>query len=96
MTLQALRDTVIVTPIYQVSSRSIIIPKSALKYLQYDGQVFGEVISVGPEYRQTYGDGQHLKAGDQIIFQRHEGKSFKIGGKLYLKLKSRWIHGVVN
>jgi len=83
--LQALRDEIIVKPVFVERKGVLVIPKSALKYKQYDGEVYGEVISIGPKYPYN------LKPGDKVIWQRHEGKKIIFEGETYLILKARWV-----
>ncbi len=91
MILQALRDDVIVKPLYETKKSAIIIPQSAVKYKKYDGQVRAEVISVGKNYPYD-----ELKQGDRIVFQKEEGVKFVYQGETYLKLKSRWVQCLDN
>jgi co-chaperonin GroES (HSP10) len=89
MTLQAIHDTVIVKPLYEETNGNIVIPPSARAYKQLHGQIIGQVISVGPRYKYN------LQPGQMISFQRNEGQRFIVDGETYLKLRSRWIMGVV-
>lgn len=84
---QALRDEATVKPIYQESVGSIILPKGLSEFKQYNGEVYGEVLSVGSKNKLD------IKAGDKINWQRHEGKRFWYQGELYLAIKERWIMG---
>ena len=93
--MQALRDDVIVRPIYTEHKGLIEIPKTALEYKQYAGGVFGEVVSVGQKFSQTFG-GEKLENGENIIFTRHEGKRFTHEGIKYLKLSAKWVLAKVN
>lgn len=79
----ALRDDVIVRRIFEPHRGLIVIPKSATKFKQYDGEVYGEVVSVGPKFKYD------VKPGDKINFQRHEGNKFIYNGETYLRLKTR-------
>lgn len=81
----ALRDDIIVKLIFEPHKGLIVIPKSATKFKQYDGEVYGEVVAVGPKYKYD------LKPGDKVNFQRHEGIKFMVEGVTYLKLKSKWV-----
>ena len=90
MTIQALKDNLIVKPLYKKTEGSIIIPDSAVKHKQYDMSAYGLVVSVGKEYKYE------IKAGDVIAFQKHEGKRFTYEGETYLMMKSRWVHGKVS
>jgi co-chaperonin GroES (HSP10) len=87
--LQALGNNIIVKLVLEEHKGLIEIPKTALKYKQYDGEVFGEVVSVGPKYKYD------LNPGDKIIFVRHEGNKFIYEGITYLRLKERWPQAVV-
>jgi co-chaperonin GroES (HSP10) len=89
MKLQALRDEAIVKLVIQEHQGLIKIPESATKFKQYDGEVFGEVLSVGPKHRLG------VKSGDKIIFQRHEGQKIIYGRDKYLVVKEKWIMGVI-
>jgi len=89
--LQALNSNIIIKPIYEEKKSSLIIPRSAKEYRQYYGQIYGEVISIGDDYPYK----NDLKIGDKIYFQRHEGKKILYQGEMYLVLRERWIHGVI-
>ena len=86
--LQALKDNVIVRPIYEERKGNIIIPEGAKVFKQYHGFVVGEVVSVGKRYPYP------LKAGDRVLWRRHEGKKVFEDGKLYFVLKERWVEAV--
>ena len=88
--LKALRDEVIVRLVYQKREGLIAIPQSAIKFKQYDGQVYGQVLSVGPKHKLG------VKAGDIINWQRHEGKKIIFGGQTYFAVRERWVMGRVN
>ena len=89
--MQAIGKNTIVRPIYDEKSKGgIIIPEGAKKYKQYDTEVRGEVISVGPESEFK----SLLKPGDKVIWVRHEGKRFYYEGEMFLSIKDRWIRGV--
>ena len=88
--LQALRDNVIVKPIYEEQKGSIIIPKSAEVFKQYHGFVMGEVVSIGKKYPYP------LKAGDRVLWRRHEGKKVYEDGQLYFVLKERWVESIIS
>jgi len=86
--LQAQRDNVIVVPVYQKKVADLIhIPENAVKYKQYDGMVYGRVISVGPECKFE------LVPGDIMIWQRNEGIKIIYEGVEYLRVKPRAIYG---
>ena len=98
--IQALRNEIIVKPFFLDIDTvgSIIIPKSAQKYKQYDTPVRGEVVSIGPRYR--YRD--QIKIGDTVIWENYrnsgggyEGVKFVYEGVTYLKLKEKWVHAVI-
>ena len=83
--LQAMRDMVIVKPVYEEHRGNIVIPKSAKQFKQYHGSVIGIVVSVGPKYLYE------LKAGDRVIWRRHEGKKVYENRELYFALKEKWV-----
>ena len=89
--LQAIGKTIIVQPIYEKKKETIIIPRSALEYKQYYGQVYGLVISIG-KYCKFKDD---LKIGDIISFTRHEGKKIIFNNKKYFVLRERWILAII-
>lgn len=100
--LQALRDDVIVQPIFQDKVGLIEIPEASKfgknsshgEFRLYHGFVHGRVISVGPRYKETF-NGRPLQAGDKVIWTRHEGKRMFEDGKEYLLLKSKYVHAVI-
>ena len=87
--LQALRDEVIVIPHYVERKSSILIPSYAPKFKQYDGQVYGTVVSVGPRHKLG------VKSGDKINWTRNEGKKIIHDGRIYFAVRECWIMGVV-
>ncbi|MDD5355069.1 MAG: hypothetical protein PHY56_00805 [Candidatus Omnitrophica bacterium] len=101
--LQAIKDNVIVKPVYQEKVGNIILPglskfgKNSGKgeFQLYHGFIYGVVESVGKDYKETF-EGRLLQAGDKIIWQRHEGKPFLYNRETYLKLKSKWVLAVLN
>ena len=88
--LQALRDEIIVRPIFEKHKGLVIIPQSAKKYKQYDGQVFGEVLSVGLRHKLG------VQAGDRICWMRHEGKKIVYQGNVYFAVRERWVMGKIS
>ena len=80
--LNAVRDMVIVELEYAEKVGSIIIPDVAK---QYHGPVWGRVVSVGPDYKHG------LKPGDKVYYRRHEGYVIRIGEKIYMALKEKWV-----
>ena len=87
---QALRNEIIVKVIRENKSSNIIIPETAKKFKLYDGEVKGEVISIGKDSKFK----NDLKQGDYINWQRHEGKLLKIIDQVeYYSIKDRWIMG---
>ena len=101
--LTALRDFVIVKPVYQDRVGRVIIPDMPVsgikdsrtgRFRLYDGFIYGEVVSVGKEYKETF-DGRQLQAGDKIVWTRHEGIKFTYERQEYIKLKARWVLGVI-
>ena len=95
MLLKALRDEIIVKPIYETEQDAIVIPESAQEYKQYHGAVYGEVISVGPKFSLRFERGC-LVPGDKVIWQRHEGKRINYNNQKYLAVCSRWVMGRVD
>lgn len=90
--LQALRNEIIVRPIYEEKTRSgIIVPQWARQYKLYHGSIVGEVISVGPDSKFK----DEIKVGDKIYWRRHEGKKVWYERKLYFAVKERWVMGKV-
>lgn len=90
--LQALRNEVIVLPIYETKSRgNIIIPEHARTYKLYHGSIMGEVVSVGPssEFRNS------IQKNDKIYWRRHEGKKFLHDGQTYMSVKDQWVMGKI-
>lgn len=78
---------VIVRLQYATHAGMIEIPDSAK---MYNGDYWGEVISVGPEYPD-----RSLGVGDKIAYMRNEGYRFK-GFKdrqEYFSIKEKWIGG---
>jgi co-chaperonin GroES (HSP10) len=87
--IQALRDNIIVRPIFQEHKGLVEIPKDAQEFKQYHGEVFGEVVAIGKGYKYE------LEIGDKIIWQRHEGKPIIVDKEKYLVLKSKWVLAVI-
>ena len=90
MTLQALRDQVIVRPVHEKTRHGgMIILSDSAKYAtrKYMGDFYGVVVAIGPKY--PYKD--EVKLGDKILFRRHEGKVIMVAGIRYLILKERWV-----
>jgi len=82
--IKAVRDMVIVEVKYRDQEGKIFIPDNAK---QYNGEFWGEVVSVGPDNKKG------LKAGDKIMFVRHEGHPIEYEDTKYLAVKDRWIEG---
>ncbi len=89
--LQAISDNIIVELMFKQKEGLIQIPESAFKYKKYDCETYGKIISIGKNFR--YKD--ELKERDLVSFQKHEGIEIKYNGKIFLKLKSKWILGKV-
>lgn len=88
--LQALRDEIIVRPIYEeITKGGIIVPLQARTHKLYHGSITGEVISVGPKCKFD------IKPGDKIYWQRHEGKKVYVDRELFFAVRSRWVMGKV-
>ncbi len=91
--LQAMRDEVIVRPIYETKTKSgLIIPEGAGQYKLYHGSIYGYAISIGPDFPKMF---KSLKPGDKVIWRRHEGRKVYENRELYFTIKSRWIMGKV-
>ena len=90
---KALGEYLIVRPIFEIQSDSIIIPKSAMIYKRYKGKVVGEVLSVGSRVNLDKAEDRKLKAGDIIIYQKHEGYQFWMGVERaeYIRLHQHWV-----
>lgn len=82
--LQAVRDIVLVEPVYEKQSGLIWIPDQAQKQ---NSDFYGIVISLGPECPIK----DEIKSGDKIIFRRHEGTPIEHEGKKYLALQPKWV-----
>lgn len=82
-------SSVIARLVYRDTIRSIIVPDSAKTY---NGDYYGEVISVGPDYPD-----KSLKAGDKIIYLRNEGYTFKTHGtrEELISIQEKWIGGKI-
>lgn len=90
--IQALKDNLIIKPLYEEKKNSILIPQTAINYKRNKGNVLGLVISIGKDYKHK----DLLNPGDRISYQRGEGIKFIYQGETYLKLKARWVMGKVN
>jgi hypothetical protein len=96
--LQALRDEVIVKPVYQDKVGCIEIPEGSRfgknsghgQFRLYHGFIYGHIISVGPKYKETF-DGRILQSGDKVIWTRNEGKRLFWDRQEYLLLKSKHV-----
>ena len=90
--LQALRNEIIVRPIYEEKTRGgIIVPSWAREYKLYHGSIQGEVISVG--LKSKFKD--EIKPGDRIVWTRHEGKKILFEGQTYFAVRDRWVMGKI-
>lgn len=92
--LQALKDNIIVKPFYKKRISNLFIPETAVKFKQYDGFVYGEVMSIGRKFEIRFA-GTQLKVGDKVLWRRHEGVPIHHEGERYLKLKGKWIDGKI-
>ena len=90
--IQALKDNLIIKPLYEEKKNSIFIPQTAINYKRNKGNVLGLVISIGKD--SQYKDS--LSPGDNISYQRGEGIKFTYQGETYYKLKAKWVMGKVN
>ena len=102
--LQALRDDVIVKPVYQERIGKLFIP-GALRFGKnsgrgefqlYHGFIYGVVEAIGANYKDQTFDGEFLQVGDKILWVRHEGQKFNYQGQEYIRLKSRWVQAKIN
>jgi len=95
--LIALRNDVIVRPIYQRTIGNLIIPEGSRfgknsghgEFQLYDGFIYGIVESVGKDFKAQTFEGEQLKSGDKCIWERHEGKVWWHEGQEYILLKPR-------
>ena len=88
--LQVLKDNIIIKPIFEEHKGKIILLSHRTEFKQYHGFVYGVVMAVGPKYPYE------LKAGDKILFRRHEGKRIYIDRELYLVLREEWVDAIIN
>lgn len=89
--LRALRNEIIVKPIYEKNRGKIIIPPDSPHFKQYHGRITGEVISIGP--RSIFK--KDVDIGDKIVWLRHEGKKIIFERQVYFSVRDRWIMGKV-
>lgn len=81
--MEAVKDYIIVKLVYEKSIGNIIVPDTAK---QYNGDFFGEVISIGKDYSDN-----SLNVGDKVLFVRHEGYKLDNLKDNILCLKSKWV-----
>jgi len=94
--LQAVGQSYIIKPVWEKETGRYIrfwVPKRG-EWSQYDGFVYGLILSTGPKCVFTY-QGKLLQPGYKIIFQRHEGKMIKFEGEIYYKMRERWVQAVI-
>jgi len=93
--LQAVGQNYIIKPVWEKEAGKFRfwVPERGV-WAQYNGFVYGIVISTGPKCKLTYQD-KPLQSGMKIIFLRHEGKPIKYDGELYYKMKERWVQAVI-
>lgn len=84
--LKAMRDELIVLPLESEVTKSGIILVKNVK----DNNT-AKVVSIGPDYPHK----KEVKVGDTIFYRQNEGVRFKLDGKLYLKLRARWVECVI-
>lgn len=90
--LQAMRNEIIVRPVYEEVTRGgIIVPVNARQHKLYHGSIYGIVISVGPKSKFK----EDIKPGDKIYWRKHEGKKVYEDRELYFAIRERWIEGKV-
>lgn len=88
---KAVGKTIIIEPVFEKKLGLIFIPDSP-GYKQLQGKIYGIVQAIGERSMWK----EELKERDWIYFVRNEGIRFYYQGKMYLKLKDRWVLGVVN
>lgn len=82
MKLKAVRDTILVKIIYADKMRGIVVPE---RVKQYSGNMWGEVVSVGPDYKYD------VKRGDKVYYRRHEGFKIIVGQEEFISLRNKWV-----
>ena len=82
----AVRNTLLVELKYAEKIGSIYLHEDSK---QYEGNFWGEVISVGPEV--SFKD--QVKRGDKVHYLRHEGFTVQKGFQDYISLREKWIAG---
>ncbi len=94
MTVKPLQDRVLVKRIEESNQTAtgIILPDSSKEKPSE-----GEVIAVGPGYRNQDGSFRALevKAGDKILFEKWGGTEVKVEGDEYLMMKEEKILGIL-
>lgn len=88
---RALHNRVIIKPFYQQYQGKVILPKYCPEFKLYYGYVYGEVVAIGDEYPY-----KELKAGDKILWRRHEGKKFVYDNQVYFNLQEKWVQAIIN
>ena len=92
MEFKAIGKFLIIEPVFERYKGNILLPKYSPEYKQYYGQIYGIVLAIGEKSVWK----NELNIGDKIIFQRHEGFRFIYERKMYLKLKDKWVLGLIN
>ena len=84
--IKAMRNTVVVKLHYKENVGKIILAECAK---QYNAPFYGEVVSVGPDFKFK----DELTKGDKLVFFRHEGKKIHWNNEEYLVLKEMHVMG---
>ena len=89
--VNAVNDDVIVTLEFKEQSSGGIYLADQAK--SADGEFYGIVVSVGPDYKEN------VKPGDKILFTRDgqtpEGLLIESDGQKYWRLRAQWVMAVV-
>jgi hypothetical protein len=101
--LIALRDDVVVKPVYERKIGNLIIPGGSTfgknsghgEFQLYDGFIYGIVTSVGKAFKAQTFEGKSLEAGDNILWDRHEGKVWWHEGQEHIILKAKRVQAKI-
>lgn len=82
--IKAVRDYVVVKPIYKKETiGGLVLADGAEKK---EGEYYGVVLSVGPEYQYD------LNPGEKVLFRKNEGVEIETEDRrVLLVLKSQWV-----
>lgn len=84
--IKAVNDDIIVTPVFKEGIGAILLPD---QIKPQEGEFYGIVESVGPEFPEE------IKQGQKILFIRHEGFNVDDNGQKKIRLRKEWVLGVV-